>query len=97
MIPLDQEQRLALAKLGRAQCMACGKLAVFAEAVVVAQQNQVMASFCLDCFSPGRGFVVHRTQEGVVVRTANEDKPSTHIIMPETAVPLFGTLDVKQG
>jgi len=95
MISLDQEQRLALAKLGRCQCMACGKLATFGEAVVVAQQNQVMASFCSDCFAPGRGFMVHSTAEGVVVRPVDMDAPSQRIIMPETAVPLFGAIEAK--
>lgn len=95
MIKLDQEQRVALAKLGRIQCMSCGKLAAFAESVVVAKQNQIMAGFCGDCFVPGRGFIVHSTVDGVIVRPVNADAPSQRIIMPETAVPLFGTIPVK--
>jgi len=96
MISLDQEQRLALAKAGRCQCMSCGVLAPFAEAVVVAQQNQVMASFCLACFAPGRGFAVHRTSDGIVVRALGEDAPASQIVVPETAVPLFGTIQAKR-
>ena len=89
MLTLDKEQQLALAKAGRCQCQACGKLALFAEAVVVAQQNQVMAAFCFDCFTPGRGFAIHRTTDGITVRALGEDAPASRIIVPTTAVPFF--------
>jgi hypothetical protein len=60
----------------------------FGDTLAVAVANEIVASFCLACFQPGRSFLLTRTLEGITLKAVNEDATASRIILPEaTSAP----------